>query len=84
MLKVVGGTRPNRPALGFSDTLWDSLTSTWAVEDGPESKRRPSASVVLDQLKKEVDDWEKAIVPLIPKEWQESGEFPKCRANGVV
>ena len=84
MFKVVTGDRPNRPASGFSDTLWDLLVSTWVVEDGPESKRRPSASAVLDQLKKDVDHWGKSIVPLVPKEWQESGEYSERRAKVVV
>ena len=78
MLKVINGDRPIRPASGFSDTLWESLTTTWVAEDGPESKRRPSASVVLEWLKKDIDHWGNSIVPLIPKEWQESGGYLKC------
>lgn len=77
MYKVISGDRPNRPASGFSDTLWESLTETWVAEDGPESKRRPSASVVLDRLKKDVDNWGKSIVPLVSKEWQESGGYSR-------
>ena len=77
MLKVMKGDRPERPPLGFSDALWESLVTTWVVEDGPGSNRRPSASVVLDWLKKDVDNWEKSIVPIIPKQWEESGGDPK-------
>ena len=50
---------------------------TWAVEDGPESKKRPPVSVVLDWLRKDVDHWGKSIVPLVPKQWQENGEYPE-------
>ena len=52
--------------------------ATWTVEDGPESKKRPSASVVLDRLKRDVDHWGKSVVPLVPKEWQRGGGCPKC------
>ena len=52
--------------------------ATWVVEDGPESKRRPSAPVVLDRLQKDVDHWGKSIVPLIPEEWEASGEYLEC------
>lgn len=64
-----------------SDILWGLLETTWVVEDGPESKRRPSASVVLDQLEKNVDHWEKSITP---KQWQERVGTPSIRANVVV
>jgi len=71
------GDRPDRPPSGFSDALWELLVWTWVVEDGPESKRRPSPSFILDQLEKSVDQWEKSIVPLVPKRWQEDGWYPK-------
>ena len=48
--------------------------ATWVVEDGPDSKRRPSPSTVLDWLKKDVDRWGKSIVPLVPGRWQQSGK----------
>ena len=70
------GDRPERPPLGFSDALWESLVETWVIEDGPESNRRPSASAILDRLKGDIDHWEKSIVPLVPEEWQESGGHP--------
>ena len=69
------GDRPDRPPLGFPDTLWDLLIETWVVEDGPESERRPSASFILDQLEKDIDHWENSIVPLVRKQWQEDGWY---------
>ena len=54
--------------------LWESLEATWVAEDGPESKRRPSASVVLDRLEKTVDHWGKSI---FPEEWREGGGYLK-------
>jgi len=71
------GDRPERPPSGFSDALWELLVRTWVAEDGPESKRRPPASFILDQLEKGVDQWDKSIVPLVPKQWQENGQYPK-------
>ena len=55
--------------------------ATWAVEDGPESKKRPSASVVLDRLKRDIDHWGKSVVPLVPKEWQRGGGCPMYPSN---
>ena len=78
MYKVIKGDRPSRPASGFSGTLWKLLVATWVMEDGPESKRRPSASAVLDRLQKDVDNWGKSIVPLVPEEWKRNGEYPEC------
>ena len=77
MYKVMVGDRPDRPASGFSDALWELLVATWVVEDGPESKRRPSAPIVLDWLKRDAGNWGKSIVPPVLKEWQESGGYPK-------
>ena len=51
---------------------------TWVAEDGPGSKRRPSASVVLYRLKKDVEHWGKSILPLVPEEWQGSGGCSRC------
>ena len=84
MFKVLSGDRPNRPVLEFSDALWGLLVSTWVEEDGPESKRWPSATTVLDQLKKDAGHWGKSIIPLVPKEWQESGGYSERRGNVVV
>ena len=71
------GDWPDRPALGFPDALWESLATTWVEEDGPESRRRPSASTVLDWLKERVDDWGESVAPLVPKQWQENGRYPE-------
>ena len=72
MVKVVGGDRPKRPPLGFSDTLWELLMASWAKERAQKRRRRPSVSTMFDRLKESVDDWEKSIVPLVPKQWEES------------
>lgn len=72
IVKVVDGVRPKRPPLGFSDTLWELLTASWVKERARKRRRRPSVSTVLDRLKESVDKWEKSIVPLVPKQWDES------------
>jgi hypothetical protein len=74
--KVIQGDRPDKPSEGISDALWESLVATWVAEDGPASKKRPSATTVLDQLKECVDDWGGIFVPLIPAEWRETSGHP--------
>jgi len=78
----MSGGRPDRPSPGFSDTLWKLLTTTWVTEGGPKSKRRPPASTVLDRLKKDAEHWGKSIVPLVPKEWDES-EADQTEVGGM-
>ena len=41
MLKVLTGVRPNRPHSGFTDPLWELLTTMWLVERAP---KRPQTS----------------------------------------
>jgi len=69
------GDRPNRPPSGFSDTLWKLLIKTWVEQCVKGRRRRPTASTVLDRLKQDVDHWEKSIIPLVPRQWQESGRY---------
>ena len=68
------GVRPDRPPSGLSDTLWELLVATWAVQHAQGSEGRPPASTVLDRLKEIVDDWGESIVPLVPESWREDGE----------
>jgi len=78
MLKVMDGVRPDRPPLGFSDTLWDLLVETWVVQHAQEPEGRPPASTVLNRLKGFVDDWGNTILPLVPESLQED-EDGGCR-----
>jgi len=84
MYKVINGERPGRPPSGFSDVLWELLMESWLVEHARKPQERPPASTVLDRLKRDVDHWEKTIIPLVPKEWRGSGGCPsysiKCRS----
>jgi len=64
--KVIEGNRPERPSLGFSDTLWELLVRTWDAEDGPKSQKRPSVSIVRDRLREDVSEWGKLVAPLSP------------------
>jgi len=75
IFKVIEGGRPDRPPFGFSDKLWKLLMKMWVEQRVKGTRRRPSASTVLDGLKQDVDRWEKSIMPLIPREWQESGGY---------
>ena len=52
MCKVIQGDRPDRPSPGFSDTLWELLVRTWDTENGPETRIRPSASIIRDRLRR--------------------------------
>jgi len=63
MYKVLEGGRPDRPPSGFSDQLWELLVSAWCVEHGSQPSQRPSASIILDQLNEDVDDWGESILP---------------------
>jgi len=71
-LKVMRGTRPNRPPSGLSDTLWELLVATWVVQQAQEPPRRPPACTVLERLKECVDHWGESIVPIIPESWEDS------------
>ena len=37
--------------------------SAWCVEHGSQPSRRPSASVILNQLNEDVDNWGESIMP---------------------
>ena len=73
--KVLKEEIPDRPFSGFSDGLWELLLTVWVAERGMQLQRRPSASIVLDRLKEDIDHWGKSIVPLIPNQWQESSGY---------
>ena len=81
--KVMDGNRPERPPSGFTDPLWDLLAETWLDQHFDEPQKRPPVSTVLDRLRESVGDWDKSITPVIPKQWEESGEYAmspsKCR-----
>jgi len=64
ILKVIQGDRPERPASGLSDMLWELLVATWVVQHALEPPRRPSARTVLERLKECVDHWGESTVPL--------------------
>ena len=75
MRKIINEVQPDRPPSGLSDTLWELLVVTWAVQHAQESGRRPPASTVLNRFLKEcVDDWGESIIPLVPESWQEDCE----------
>jgi len=80
----MSGSQPDRSATQLPDLLWELLVRTWDTEGGPETRRRPSASIVLDQLKQSVDQWGESIIPVIPKQWEESGRYPTCRVDAVL
>ena len=65
------GVRPDRPPSGLSDTLWELLVATWAVQHAQEPGGRPPAWTILDRLKETVDDWGRSIVPPVPEYWQD-------------
>jgi len=83
MYKVMSGGRPDRSATQLPDLLWELLVWAWDTEGGPETRRRPSASIVLGQLKESIDQWGETIIPVIPKQWEESGGYPAYRADAV-
>ena len=83
MYKVLSGDWPGRPSFGFSDTLWELLMATWVVEDGPESRRRPSAPTVHDWLEKEVDHWEAPIIQVLPEQRQENSTCGYTQINAI-
>ncbi|KAF9781243.1 kinase-like domain-containing protein [Thelephora terrestris] len=64
--KVLGGFRPERPSVGFSDALWTLLTQTWLEEfETPESQSvRPSITDILKLLQDEADNWIQPSRPL--------------------
>ncbi|KAF9648298.1 kinase-like protein [Thelephora ganbajun] len=84
--KVMNGDRPVRPPSGFSDILWELTAATWAEQQVQQPQMRPSVSTVLDRLVKDVNRWEKSIIPLVPKQWQENAtnsDRTNCRAEVI-
>lgn len=67
------GERPDRPPLGFPDALWDLVNTTWVEQRVNQPQSRPLVSTVLNRLKERADQWDKSIVPVVPKRWRESG-----------
>ena len=64
MYKVVEGVKPNRPLSGLSDALWNLLFKAWDPEYGPQPPKRPSVQTILNQMKKDADNWDQFITPL--------------------
>jgi hypothetical protein len=71
--KVLSGTRPDRPTVGFSDALWTLLTQTWLEEressDSPSA--RPNIADILERLQDEAENWSptsRQLAPPIPME----------------
>ena len=64
--KVLGGVRPDRPSVGFSDALWAMLAKTWLEEfEAPGSPpARPNIADILELLQEEVDNWSQTSRPL--------------------
>ena len=56
---VLDGTRPDRPAEGFSDSLWTLLIQTWLEEFEPSDLQsaRPGILEILEQLQEEAKEW---------------------------
>ena len=56
--KVLGGTRPDRPVVGFSDALWTLLTQTWFEEfEYSEPSIRPDTTKIIQQLQDDAENW---------------------------
>ena len=47
--------------------------ATWVEQFAQKPRERPTASIVLARLKECVDQWGKSIIPLIPKDWGDTG-----------
>ena len=75
MCRVMNGGRPDRPPSGFTDPLWNLLAETWLEEQLNQPQKRPPVSAILERLKDDVDHWERTIHPIVPKEWEGSGEY---------
>ena len=75
--KVLGGTRPDRPAIGFSDALWALLGQTWLeVSESSDSEPvRPDIADIIKQLRGEVGNWspaDRVLSPTIQTEGEDS------------
>ena len=55
--KVLSGTRPDRPTVGFSDPLWALLSETWLEEYESLPPTRPDITAILEQLHDEAETW---------------------------
>ena len=78
--RVLGGIRPDRPAMGFSDELWALLGQTWLeVSESSDSQAiRPEIAEIIKQLQGEVGNWspaDRVLSPTIQMEPEESCVF---------
>jgi len=64
VLKLLEGTKPNRPPSGFSDKLWNLLLNVWDPEYGSQLPKRPSIPSILDQINEDADNWDPSTIPL--------------------
>lgn len=71
MLEVMRGKKPNRPPLGFSDSLWNLLLKVWEPEYGPQPPKRPPIQPILDQLKQDANDWDRSVILPPPPQAEE-------------
>ena len=65
---VLKGDRPDRPPLGFSNQLWELLEATWIPEHASQPPRRPEISVIIDQLRKDANEWNESMIPPNPRQ----------------
>ena len=61
--KVIDGIRPERPKTGFGDGLWNLLQLSWSEQYESQESKRPSISLILEQLQKDSSDWFSARLP---------------------
>ena len=77
--KVLAGSRPEKPTVGFSDPLWTLLNETWLEEHESSSSVRPDITTILEQLQDEAKTWSptnRVPAPPIPMERKTSGMPP--------
>jgi len=56
-MHVIGGGRPDRPTVGFSDVLWGLLVQSWYDEHESMLPRRPPISLLRAQLEQDGRTW---------------------------
>lgn len=65
---VLQGVRPDRPRSGFSNQLWRLLETTWLPEHASRPPKRPQISIIIDQLRRDADNWNKSMIPPNPRQ----------------
>ena len=77
--KVLNKHRPERPPVGFSESLWKLLIQMWLEEYESLPPTRPNITVILEQLQDEAENWNpknRLLAPPIPMERKTSGTLP--------